>query len=906
LNNDGKIDLAVNNSSIITTWIGKGDGTFTQGQSYATINTDGYIAVNDLDGDGNADIFVGLGDGGAYGGDEGSPGLSYALMGNGNGTLQGAPALLSGNYSGNNLADLNGDGFPDLITLNNGIGLQTTLAGSLTVQLNNGKGGFTPGANIAPPASFSLNGYNFTMTSSAQASSFAVGDVNGDGKADVVFVDNGLTAINPGSGFPITYSYPVLFVAIGNGDGTFQTAVPYAFPQIAPAADFDNTNIVTNIELADVDHDGHNDLVFAYNETAGGTGVNPYNQGIGVLPGVGNGMFKAPVLTSTYSSTSAPTTSIAPQIVNIGDLNGDNYPDLIVNLSGTTVVNFQLQTQLEAFVGNGDGSFKTPVPIALGADSYSTVLTDLNNDGKLDLVALTESGAGQAALAIALGNGNGTFGTAAVSNLTGGDAIRSANLAAADFDGDGNVDLALLDPNDYSGVFYGKGDGTVTSINTGSYLVPKDLISIVGVALGASSAVAADLNKDGRPDILDGGVSLINIYGSAPSTLPSTTTSLIASLNPIIVGASVKFTATVAGPSGNTTTPTGPINFMDGATSLGTGTLSAGVATYTTSALTAASHSITAVYSGDTNFSGSTSNTVTEVVNLATPAVTVTPSALSITAAQALSVTVGVAPITGNGAPTGSVKLASGTYTSAAATLTSGSAIVNVPAGSLATGTDTLTATYTPDSGSSSTYTSATGTSSVTVTAAPTPTFTVGNGGNISVAPGATTGNSSTITVTPSGGFTGSVTLTAALTSNPSGASELPTLSFGTTSPVNITGATAGTGTLTVSTTAITTGALALPARPNSRGVPWTAAGGATLACVLLIGIRTRRRRWLRMLGMFIFLALLAGALVSCNGGGGGGGNKGNPGTTAGSYTITVTGTSGSITQTATVNLTVN
>jgi trimeric autotransporter adhesin len=62
------------------------------------------------------------------------------------------------------------------------------------------------------------------------------------------------------------------------------------------------------------------------------------------------------------------------------------------------------------------------------------------------------------------------------------------------------------------------------------------------------------------------------------------------------------------------------------------------------------------------------------------------------------------------------------------------------------------------------------------------------------------------------------------------------------------------------------------------------------------------------MLGIFVLLALLAGGLVSCggNGGGSGGGGTGNPGTTTGSYTITVTGTSGSIMQTTTAALTVN
>jgi hypothetical protein len=186
----------------------------------------------------------------------------------------------------------------------------------------------------------------------------------------------------------------------------------------------------------------------------------------------------------------------------------------------------------------------------------------------------------------------------------------------------------------------------------------------------------------------------------------------------------------------------------------------------------------------------------------------------------------------------------------------------------------------------------------------PAPDFTI-SGTAVTVAPGAATGNTSTITVTPSGGFTGSVALTAAITSSPSGAVSPPTLSFGSTSPVSITGAAAGTATLTVSTTEATS--TCTSANLRDHGIFWHAAGGAALACVLLFGIPARRRRWLAALGMVALLVTLAGGVLACGGSQASGcsAKVGTPGTTAGSYAVTVTGTSSSITQTATVTLTV-
>jgi hypothetical protein len=102
-------------------------------------------------------------------------------------------------------------------------------------------------------------------------------------------------------------------------------------------------------------------------------------------------------------------------------------------------------------------------------------------------------------------------------------------------------------------------------------------------------------------------------------------------------------------------------------------------------------------------------------VSKITPTVTVTPASTSITTAQSDLVTVTVSGGSGNPTPAGTVKLASGSYTSAPATLSGGTAKITISAGSLAAGTDKLTATYAPGTSSSSTYKGATGTSSVTV-----------------------------------------------------------------------------------------------------------------------------------------------------------------------------------------------
>ncbi len=177
----------------------------------------------------------------------------------------------------------------------------------------------------------------------------------------------------------------------------------------------------------------------------------------------------------------------------------------------------------------------------------------------------------------------------------------------------------------------------------------------------------------------------------------------------------------------------------------------------------------------------------------------------------------------------------------------------------------------------------------------------------VTVSPGATSNNTSTITVAAGGGFTGNVTLTATITSSPDGAEDIPSLSFGTTSPVSISGTVAaGSATLTISTTAATSSALAYP---MGHRAPFYTAGGAALACILLFGIPGRRRRWQIMLGMVFLLTATTSGVLACGGGGGGSDGSPNTGTTTGTYVVTITGAdtiTGKIRSSTTINLTVN
>jgi hypothetical protein len=174
--------------------------------------------------------------------------------------------------------------------------------------------------------------------------------------------------------------------------------------------------------------------------------------------------------------------------------------------------------------------------------------------------------------------------------------------------------------------------------------------------------------------------------------------------------------------------------------------------------------------------------------------------------------------------------------------------------------------------------------------------FELSNGGNITVKAGATTGNTSAVTITPINGFSGTVALSCAVTTKLTAPQYPPTCSLSASS-VSLSGASAQKVVLTIKTTA------GIARFNQAKIIFWPSAGGAALALLFLFRVPGRRRGWMAMLGV---LALAAcAACIGCNNIIYGNGN-GSSGTTAGAYTVTVTGTSGSTSQETALTIAVN
>jgi hypothetical protein len=350
------------------------------------------------------------------------------------------------------VADFNGDGVSDLAVT------YTVYAGNdgwqdrVTLLLSNGDGTLQ-----TPTTTYAIGTY------SRQS---AAGDFNGDGKTDLVIAVSNDTS----SG---------INVLLGNGDGTFQTAVFY------PLA-----GRPTYITVRDFNQDNHSDVAVKTDDNVRTFDVN--ESGISVL-------------LSRNDATFLPTTEypIPDRLYGIeaGDFNGDGKLDL-VTLNGTA-------SAVSVLPGRGDGTFSDPITSPSSSSSTLLAAADFNRDGKLDLIV---------GKAILLGQGDGTFASGLnYSNLS------IWRVTTADFNGDGLVDLAVVViSNDYYDVVVlpGNGDGTFQPPLT------------FPVAQGAQSLVVGDFNGDGKPDLAyEGGlfgyfvsVLLNSVFTPEPCRKPGPTT----------------------------------------------------------------------------------------------------------------------------------------------------------------------------------------------------------------------------------------------------------------------------------------------------------------------------------------------------------------------------------------------
>jgi hypothetical protein len=547
LNSDGKSDLVTcGNKNNIWVLLGNGDATFQPAATYTVGTTQPvFLWLADFNGDGTPDILVVNGDS-----------TVSVLLNNGDGTFQ--PQVVTSVASANVLVavavgDFTGDGKADLAIP---VAVPQNGESAPAVLIGNGDGTFQ-----APMMTGGATG-------SPQYGEVAVGDFNGDGKLDLawetaVFLGNGngtLQAPPPSNGARQGRSraqkfqsdlggscceivadfnndgkldvefYPSVY--LGNGDGTFDQGHPiYGITgTVAAAGDFNGDG---KLDLLVSDQELNNQIWL-------GNGDGTFQQPIsGVIPGVpvagdfnGDGILD--VLGTGYGGNAVEvalgrgdgtfvedTTKLMSycnyyceaDAVYAADVNGDGKPDLIF---ATCCAGVEGGVDISVLLANGNGTFQNAGVTGGGSLNLDLAFADFNNDGKLDMAFVDGS-----ALGIDLGNGDGTFRNQAPYGYGN---VNPVFIATGDFNGDGNVDVVTLDSPGSIGlsIFLGNGDGT--------FGFPSNY------DVYAASLVVGDFNHDGKLDLAlnNGSIMFGNgdgTFGNPVSSFPPGASIAAADLN---------------------------------------------------------------------------------------------------------------------------------------------------------------------------------------------------------------------------------------------------------------------------------------------------------------------------------------------------------------------------------------
>lgn len=406
---------------------------------YPFFNT---LVSGDFNGDSKPDVAIVVE---TYGMARGTNSDSYSywistVLSNGDGTFQ--PATLTGlaDYPAALLAgDLNQDGKADLMTV---------AYGTCTVWLSDGAGAFTQSQ------SYSWSGGEWYDAA-------RLADVNADGVLDLVVAS---TNYDEESSTVVTL--------LGNSGGTFQDATSVALDNYNELPQLADVNGDGKLDVLGFDSDSGQLQVFLANET----GYAPH----AVYPTADG---------STYYGEIA-----------VGDLNNDGKPEIIATTSwwwsSVSIQSLSNGNCAMLYRNLGDGTFDAGQAQWAGFYAMSTVVADVNADGKPDILSTNSDGAD---ITVMLGNGDGSVTGPQMGYATGG-YPRSPALVA-DFNGDGKLDLIVEDRVMNLVYLQNNGDGTFAAAS--NYYSALSMDPAAHYGWGISTAVG-DFNRDGIPDVVLG------------------------------------------------------------------------------------------------------------------------------------------------------------------------------------------------------------------------------------------------------------------------------------------------------------------------------------------------------------------------------------------------------------------
>ena len=339
-------------------------GTFGNGGVIPTFTPDQRTAVGDVDGDGDLDLLVVEA--------PFNPAVVGVRLNDGNGLYTAASSFAVGSLPTDlGLADVDGDGDPDLLISNNGL--------SMGVRLNNGQGVFGPGYIVALDAfeataadldgdgdldlvattarggipdnlSVAMNGGsgNFGLATvvivGGTPKAVAVGDMDGDGDLDLLTGDS--------------YSGRVT-IRLNDGSGGFGTSL------LMPVAGSTSIGYVKDLEVGDVDGDGDLDVAVI---SIGSSDVTIcFNNGA-----------------TGFSGSTVATAGFRPQDISLADLDGDSDLDLAVANGQDATVAVRMN--------NGAGGFAGGVTLPIAYNTQQVHVGDVDGDGDLDLLVANDNG----------------------------------------------------------------------------------------------------------------------------------------------------------------------------------------------------------------------------------------------------------------------------------------------------------------------------------------------------------------------------------------------------------------------------------------------------------------------------------------------------------------------------------